>query len=87
MALEEVKDKMIFVVTPLNLLGKQNVQELKRAGLSAIAITSKNTNAGTFKVRIILSHQSQLDILFRILKTENIGLLLSTQRSSCLLMT
>ena len=56
MALKEGKDKMSFVVTPLNLLGKQNVQELERAGLSALAITSKNANASTFKVIIILSH-------------------------------
>jgi superfamily II DNA helicase RecQ len=87
MVLEEGKDKMIFVVTPLNLLGKQNVQELERAGISAIAVTSKNANTGTFKVRIILSHQSQLYILFRISKTGNIRLLLSIQRSSCLPMT
>jgi hypothetical protein len=53
MALEEGKNKMSFVVTPLNLLGKQNVEDLEKAGLSAIAVTSKNANAGTFKVKII----------------------------------
>ena len=85
MALAEGKDKMTFVVTPLNLLGKQNVQELERAGLSAIAVTSENANASTFKVKIICSHESQFYILFtgRISKMENIGSLLSTQRSSC----
>lgn len=31
MALEEGKDKMTFVVTPLNLLGKQNVDSLAEA--------------------------------------------------------
>ncbi|KAF8237299.1 hypothetical protein L208DRAFT_1356404 [Tricholoma matsutake] len=51
MALEEGEDKMIFVVTPLNLLGKQNVETLDKAGLSAIAISSKNSNPATFKVR------------------------------------
>ena len=51
MALEEGGDKMIFVVTPLNLLGKQNVEALDKAGLSAIAICSENANPATFKVR------------------------------------
>jgi superfamily II DNA helicase RecQ len=51
MALEEGEDKMIFVVTPLNLLGKQNVEALDKAGLSAIAVSSENANPTTFKVR------------------------------------
>jgi superfamily II DNA helicase RecQ len=50
MALEEGQDKMIFVVTPLNLLGKQNTEQLNAAGLSTISVTAKNTNAGTVKV-------------------------------------
>jgi superfamily II DNA helicase RecQ len=41
MAMEEGKDKMIIVVTPLNLLGKQNVDSLGHAGLRAIAAASK----------------------------------------------
>ena len=49
---------MMFVVTPLNLLGKQNIQELERTGLSAIAVTGKNANAGTFKV-----HQENMKML------------------------
>ena len=36
MALEEGMDKMTIVVTPLNLLGKQNVQLLENAGLSIV---------------------------------------------------
>jgi len=44
MALEQGEDKMIFVVTPLNLLGKQNVEALDKAGLSAIAVSSENAN-------------------------------------------
>jgi len=51
MALEEGEDKMIFVVTPLNLLGKQNVKALDKARLSAIAVSSENANTATFKVR------------------------------------
>ena len=51
MVLEEGEDKMIFVVAPLNLLGKLNVEALDKAGLSAIAISSENANPATFKVR------------------------------------
>ena len=42
---------MIFVVTPLNLLGKQNVEALDNAALHAIAVSSENANPATFKVR------------------------------------
>ncbi|KAF8170078.1 P-loop containing nucleoside triphosphate hydrolase protein [Pholiota molesta] len=48
MALEEGKDKLTIVVTPLNLLGKQNVESLKEAGLSAISVSSENNNSQTF---------------------------------------
>jgi superfamily II DNA helicase RecQ len=51
MVLEEGEDKMIIVVTPLNLLGKRNVDALNKAGLSAIAVSSKNVNLASFKVR------------------------------------
>jgi len=51
MAIEEGEDKMIFVVTPLNLLGKQNVDSLGQAGLRAIAVSSENANATVYKVR------------------------------------
>ena len=50
MALEDGLDKMSIVVTPLNLLGKQNVTDLEKAGLAAIAVSSENANADTFKV-------------------------------------
>jgi superfamily II DNA helicase RecQ len=43
---------MIFVVTPLNLLGKQNVDSLCQAGLRAIAVSSENANATVYKVSI-----------------------------------
>ncbi|KAF8900872.1 P-loop containing nucleoside triphosphate hydrolase protein, partial [Gymnopilus junonius] len=49
MALEEGQDKMTFVVTPLNLLGKQNVAELEKASLNGIAVSAKNANTQTFK--------------------------------------
>ena len=53
MAMEEGEDKMIFVVTPLNLLGKQNVDSLGQAGLRAIAVSSENANATVYKVSTI----------------------------------
>ncbi|KAF8154631.1 P-loop containing nucleoside triphosphate hydrolase protein [Crassisporium funariophilum] len=49
MALEEGKDKLTFVVTPLNLLGKQNIDSLAEAGLIGIAVSSENNNLQTFK--------------------------------------
>ncbi|KAF8995086.1 hypothetical protein BDQ17DRAFT_1251068 [Cyathus striatus] len=52
MALEEGHNKMSIVVTPLNLLGKQNVEMLEKAGISAISITKKNANSSTFKAGI-----------------------------------
>ena len=45
-------DKMSFVVTPLNLLGKQNKQELNAASLPAVAVSRENTNEQTFKVQV-----------------------------------
>lgn len=50
MALDEGLDKLIIAVTPLNLLGKQNVEDLKAAELSAISVTAENNNEQTFKV-------------------------------------
>ena len=50
MAIEKGEDKMIIVVTPLNLLGKQNVNSLDQAGLCAIAVSSENANATVYKV-------------------------------------
>jgi superfamily II DNA helicase RecQ len=44
------QDKISFVVTPLNLLGKQNVQQLERAGIHAIAVSGDNSNNKTFDV-------------------------------------
>ena len=43
-AQEDGKDKMSFVVTPLNLLGKQNVNVLEEAGLSAAAVSKETTS-------------------------------------------
>ena len=50
MALEEGKDKMSIVVTPLNLLGKQNKEALDKAGIKAIAVSRHNATPRTFMV-------------------------------------
>ncbi|KAF8983860.1 P-loop containing nucleoside triphosphate hydrolase protein [Cyathus striatus] len=49
MALEEGLDKMTVIVTPLNLLGKQNVEMLEKAGIRAISVTQQNASTATFK--------------------------------------
>ena len=50
MALEEGHDKMTIVVTPLNLLGKQNVADLQQAGITAVAISAENASPEVFEV-------------------------------------
>ena len=50
MTQEDGKDKMSFVVTPLNLLEKQNVKVLEEAGLPAFAVSKETANQKTFKV-------------------------------------
>ncbi|KZT73988.1 P-loop containing nucleoside triphosphate hydrolase protein, partial [Daedalea quercina L-15889] len=49
MALEDKEDKCVIICTPLNLLGKQNVQVLEKAGLSGVSIDKSNANDETFK--------------------------------------
>ncbi|KAK7682120.1 hypothetical protein QCA50_014706 [Cerrena zonata] len=49
MAIEEGRDSMVVVVTPLNLLGKKNVEELSAVGISAVAVDSKSATPGVFK--------------------------------------
>jgi ATP-dependent helicase YprA (DUF1998 family) len=51
MALEEGRDKVSIVVTPLNLLGKQNVESLKNAGIRAVAVDGDTLNEDILKVR------------------------------------
>ncbi|KAG6851505.1 hypothetical protein C0991_001314 [Blastosporella zonata] len=43
------KDVLTFVVTPLNVLGKQNERMLAGAGIMAVALTGDNANEQTFK--------------------------------------
>jgi superfamily II DNA/RNA helicase len=58
MALEEStsKDKLAIVITPLNLLGKQNSKVLANAGLPSIAVTAENNTDETWKVYFSLLH-------------------------------
>ena len=44
------QDKISFVVTPLNLLGKQNMIALEEAGICAISVSSNNANNTTFDI-------------------------------------
>jgi len=54
MALEEGHEAMTIIVTPLNLLGKQNQGLLEKAGLSALAVSMRNANRETWKVGVYL---------------------------------
>jgi ATP-dependent DNA helicase RecQ len=51
MALKDGLDPMVIVVTPLNLLGKQNVDSLAKMNLLAVAVDGQNAKAETFRVR------------------------------------
>ena len=51
----------LLIVTPLNLLGKQNVDSLCHAGLRAIAVSSENANATC--TRSVLSTFSRMENL------------------------
>jgi superfamily II DNA helicase RecQ len=57
MTIEDGEDKLLFVVSPLNVLAKQNVDILLNAGISAIAVTAENANIRTFRVSVIKSEQ------------------------------
>jgi superfamily II DNA helicase RecQ len=45
-----------IVISPLNLLGKQNVDELTAKCINAIAVTAKNANSETFQVHLLPKH-------------------------------
>ncbi|KIL55528.1 hypothetical protein M378DRAFT_188664 [Amanita muscaria Koide BX008] len=49
MALEEGRDKVSVVVTPLNLLGKQNVEVLEKVGIPAVAVDGESASEEVFK--------------------------------------
>ena len=41
-----------IIITPLNILGKQNVDTLTALGISGIALSAENATAQNFKVRM-----------------------------------
>jgi superfamily II DNA helicase RecQ len=51
MALLYVKNGIVFLVTPLKLLGKQFVETLERNELRAVSITAANATNELFEVR------------------------------------
>lgn len=42
-------DGIQIIITPLNILGKQNVAQLNALGISAIALSAENATAENFK--------------------------------------
>jgi hypothetical protein len=50
MAQEEKVKKILFVLSPLNVLAKQNVEMLTKVGISVIALAAENATAHTFTV-------------------------------------
>jgi ATP-dependent helicase YprA (DUF1998 family) len=63
MVLEDGEDVTEFIITPLNILGKQQIQDLETAGIKAIAVSNVNVNARTFKVchHILIIENKQLE--------------------------
>ena len=44
-------DGIQIIITPLNQLGKQQVEDLERIGMRAIAISANTANNDNYKVR------------------------------------
>jgi ATP-dependent DNA helicase RecQ len=51
-----IPDGIQIVVTPLNILGKQNVDSLAKVGISAITITAETATPENFQVRVLCWH-------------------------------
>ena len=45
-----IPDGIQIVVTPLNILGKQNVDTLAKVGINAVSVTAETATAATFQV-------------------------------------
>jgi Rad3-related DNA helicase len=87
MVLEEGQDKQIIVITPLNLLDKQNKQLLQRVGITAIAVNKDllKKDHNVWKVSNWLGSFNKQDLpefLHRVLRRANTGLLQSAQSYS-----
>jgi len=50
------KDGIQIVITPLNILRKQNVASLAAMGIEGVTVTAENANRQTFKVSIMCHH-------------------------------
>jgi len=50
------KDGIQIVITPLNILGKQNVKSLAVMGIQGITVTAENATRQTFKVSMTCHH-------------------------------
>ncbi len=76
------EDGIQIVVVPLNVLGKQNVDQLVKAGIPAIAITGENATEENFKVclYLLICNDRQLNQEDRTLRMANTVLSLQTQR-------
>jgi superfamily II DNA helicase RecQ len=46
-----VPDSIQIVVSPLNILGKQNVETLAKVGIEAITVTAETATEANFRVR------------------------------------
>lgn len=53
MALDEGQDKLTIIVTPLNLLGRQNVDNLKEVGITVVAVDAETLNEDLYKVKML----------------------------------
>ena len=53
-----------IVVAPLNILGTQNVRNLQKSGISAIALSGETAMPENFKVRRICFMQSGVELIF-----------------------
>jgi superfamily II DNA helicase RecQ len=64
MALEDGENVMEFIVTPLNILGKQTIKDLEGAGIRSISVSKENADALTFKVRelILIAKKKKAEI-------------------------
>ena len=56
-----MKKGIIIIITAMNILGEQNVDDLAKLGISAVNITAENASDQLFKVSTILSidHHNQ----------------------------
>ena len=59
-----------IIVTPLNILGKQNVETLAKVGIKAISITAETATAENFRVSILSSVRNKTNHEYRPLLNE-----------------